>query len=378
MIYILYSADYELFFGRNYLSEQDVLIEPTDRLLDACRTLGIPMTLFADVMCAWRYRELGEPGFADAMEQQMIGAVQDGHDVQLHVHPHWLTAEKGNGEWIIREEAFLLGGGRTPTECSRLAHSLYEKGRDYLNGLLCPVWTDYQCVAHRAGGYGIQPHEREIVDAMIDAGMVIDSSVVPGLVLGNEANRIDFRRMKPSQGHWLVRGSGLRPHHGCQKGLFEIPVVAYRESLFDVFGRVLRASARRLRGYRPAKPVDCRPRGVSIQKARLMERAAAGQVADGGAKRRSWRRLQRQQFELELTTRVEEMLSTTMIYLKKAAGKSSDTFLSFSCHPKAVFDQDLDALATYHLELKRRLGDSLKAISFRQASELISARPGTG
>ena len=45
-IYILYSADYELFLGGNYCDENEVLINPTNDLLDLCDRLKIPLTLF--------------------------------------------------------------------------------------------------------------------------------------------------------------------------------------------------------------------------------------------------------------------------------------------------------------------------------------------
>ena len=35
-LYILYSADYELFLGGNYTDEHEVLIHPTSDLLDMC------------------------------------------------------------------------------------------------------------------------------------------------------------------------------------------------------------------------------------------------------------------------------------------------------------------------------------------------------
>ncbi|MBF0128091.1 MAG: hypothetical protein HQM02_12890, partial [Magnetococcales bacterium] len=89
MLYILYSADYELYLGSNLQPEEEVLIQPTGRLLATCDRLHIPLTLFADLACLWRYRELGSTRFPDSAEAQLQNAIQRRHDVQTHLHPHW-------------------------------------------------------------------------------------------------------------------------------------------------------------------------------------------------------------------------------------------------------------------------------------------------
>jgi hypothetical protein len=105
---LLYSIDYEVFWTRND-DEIRVLVDPTERLLRQAEELGVRYTLFVDVLSLFRYRELGLPRFVDAVEHQLRGAVRRGHDVQTHLHPHWLTAERNGDEWSFDPESFLLG-----------------------------------------------------------------------------------------------------------------------------------------------------------------------------------------------------------------------------------------------------------------------------
>lgn len=52
---------------------------------------------FANVLCPIRYRELGQERFPDAFDAQLRELHELGHDIQLHIHPHWLKATKIGG-----------------------------------------------------------------------------------------------------------------------------------------------------------------------------------------------------------------------------------------------------------------------------------------
>ena len=75
------------------MSEEKVLIDTTEALLTVSEELGIPMNIFCDVACLWRYRKLGQQDFPNAVEKQLRQAIVRGHDVQAHIHPHWLKTD---------------------------------------------------------------------------------------------------------------------------------------------------------------------------------------------------------------------------------------------------------------------------------------------
>ncbi|MBD3297502.1 MAG: hypothetical protein GF341_02525, partial [candidate division Zixibacteria bacterium] len=255
MINILYSNDYELYLGGNHLPEDEVLLRPTESLLAACEDLGIPMTNFVDVACLWRYRESGESSFPDAVDKQLTHALTRGHDVQAHVHPHWMDTNivRGTNDMAHYEtdpDTFLLAhcAQRAGRHLRDFTTGIATRIRRYLDDLLLPVDDDYRCVAFRAGGFGLQPGEHEIIGGLYDAGFRIDSSVVPGMREHTNVNRIDFSDV-PTRGNYFIDANdGLTA--AAQQGLFEIPVLAVgpSDARFALARTLIRKVARRLRG----------------------------------------------------------------------------------------------------------------------------------
>ena len=75
MIHLCLTYDYELFFGKSYCSEKEVLIEPTEKLLGMYDEHNIKVTLFADVCSIMRYEELKIGDFSGLAKQQLKDAV---------------------------------------------------------------------------------------------------------------------------------------------------------------------------------------------------------------------------------------------------------------------------------------------------------------
>ena len=310
---VLYSADYELYLGENLLPEVEVLVEPTAAVLDACETAGVPMTLFCDVACLWRYREEGDEAFPAAVEEQLRDAIRRGHDVQAHLHPHWLHARRENGRWTAPLDTFLVGALGDPAQ-------LLSQAREYLNDLLRPVDPGYACVAFRAGNYGVQPNAERVFAALVETGYRVDSSVVPGLVLQNEVNQVDFRG-------WPERSGPLH-------GVYEVPVASAR------FGPV--AAVRR----RLSRPPYRAPRGLTIQTTAASSPSLGSKLF----------RLD----PLELGADVRRLKAITQRYLRRVG---TDVDFSFSCHPKAVGQLELEALLAYHEWLRSTY--DVDAVTFR-------------
>ena len=150
--YILYSADYELFLGGNYCDETEVLIDPTNDLLDVCDTAKIPLTLFADIFSLLRYKEHNLTSFPDHAEKQLKDTIRRGHDVQSHVHPHWNYTSIQGKTYRVNTDFFLLGNLDTDKEIlySKIRYYL-TTSMQYLQNLLHPVNNTYQCVAFHRG-----------------------------------------------------------------------------------------------------------------------------------------------------------------------------------------------------------------------------------
>ncbi len=217
------SVDYELFWVRND-DEVETLVKPTEALLRAADELGTPFTIFVDLISVWRYAELGRNDFVAAVNAQLVDAVQRGHDVQTHIHPHWLHATRDGARWRFDSKYFLLGNFGDEDEVHRLTRDLLVRAKEYLEGLLRPVAPAYRTVAYRAGGYGIQPGERAILHALVDAGYRIDSSIVPGMWMVTARNRIDFRSVPNQPNYYLSPEGGLE--RAAPAGILEVPILA--------------------------------------------------------------------------------------------------------------------------------------------------------
>lgn len=372
MIYILFSADYELYLGGNYLPEDEVLIEPTKRLLDTCNELGIPLTLFCDVACLWRYRDLGQNEFPNAVEAQLKQSLLNGHDIQSHIHPHWNFTEINNGNYKFNMEKFLLGNlSQDADNCYKISLQYFRKAKDYLETLLKAINQDYRCIAFRAGGYGLQPQEKMILSALIDAGYLIDSSIVPGLFYESNVNRIDFRKIPTMANYYLSGVNGLESP--ANTGIFEIPIVAGKISFRPLFAALVNKLKYRIeknnnksiikRGYN----VQSKGKGNIKLIPRLRQQYMLIKIIEGIIRtliRKRWHLL-------ELGDDAGIMIDLTKNYLKKYEYMNNNIYISCSTHPKALGDRHFATLAKYYKELSKMYGNNLKAITFQQAAKLI-------
>jgi len=367
-IYLLFSADYELYFGENLLSEREVLIEPTEQILKAFEEEGIPITLFADVASVWRYRSLKvDSSYVLLFEDQLRRAIGGGHDVQLHLHPHWMTSKFDGQKWYIDESKFKLsdvGYGHIKSQDFESAEGLIFQGKDYLERLLRPVDPSYQCIAFRAGGYGIQPGERELISALLSAGFKIDSSIVPGMFFKSKVNEIDFRRI-PSKLNYR-----MGPQYGINKednlGIFEIPIAAYPESFYETlfyYLSILRKMMIRVRNKILVVRSEFQSRGKTIQENSPIKQAAS-------------RLLRPSLFLLEFSgplVDVKRMVIGTNRLIKSHSKESLDLYLSASCHPKNVFLSTIQAIREFWRTMVRLYGANIKAITFQEAAKRLES-----
>ncbi len=259
-IVCLLTFDYELWLGRNFLPPEQVLIEPTREVLELCDKLNVAVTFFPDVCCAWTYRKYGFDTFVDSFEKQMIDAMSMGHDVELHLHPHWLNTTYENNQWLISaEKMYLHELGYSPGNDS--ANALISKGVNYLNSLLRPHKSDYRCRIFRAAGAALQPDEDKLIAALIENGIEMDVSVSKFLTLNLDTVKIDYTDV-PSKSHWFMSPeTGIGVDSG--RGILEIPIGTFKAGLGQRAGFL----------WRRARSIK-KMRGTTISRARRQSRLA--------------------------------------------------------------------------------------------------------
>ena len=231
MLNICITSDYELFFNDSSCSEYEALIQPTQNLADALNRKGVKSTFFADVSSILRYRELNLTEFPEQADSQLIKLYQEGHDVQLHIHPHWYQSEIVNGRWVFDNSHYRIhtfGFDSFKKQGGKNAIDIIGESVDYLNQLLCDANPRYKCLAFRAGGFCLQP-EREFLSALIRMGIRVDSSVCKGIFKDSGIHYYSFKHM-PSQANWWVnpdQGLNVPSEINKSKSIYEIPIGSY-------------------------------------------------------------------------------------------------------------------------------------------------------
>lgn len=375
MIYVLYSGDYEIFMGGNYRPESEILLEPTRAAMDVFESIGVPVTFFADLLCLWRYRELGFGEFPDQVDDQLRQAVRRGHDVQMHIHPHWPKTEiecREDGSTHYHVDSVWIYPGPHFGDLYGFMLQQLVSGKEYLTDLLGDLVPDYQCVAYRAGAYGIVPGDREILAALEDAGYLIDSSVVPGfpgLVATGET--VNFSNVPRRGNYRLSREWGLtRP---AEAGIFEIPVAA---AVVREIGPMLRLKIGAIRRRLFPRPPPHVNLGYTAHEGFRRKRPVARPSVASRLKLAVTRTLSPSQWGmLDITGDTRAMLDVTRSYVRRYRDESPDLFFSVSFHPKDFVAHKRGALREYHGMLEGCYGDGIRAITFREAAKLIAPHP---
>jgi hypothetical protein len=216
----LVTLDYEVYFGRRTGTVERCLIEPTEALMDIAGRRGAPLAFFVDVgyLLALRREMRRSAALARdhaAVCRQLKRLVRRGHELQLHIHPHWEDARWEQGEWNLDLARYALHAF-APAEIAGIVKRYLEALRD-LGGACAGR-------AYRAGGWVIQPFDR-LRAALASAGVAIDSTVYPGGHRGGAVRPYDFRRA-PARSRWRFEHDPLVEDAG---GAFlEVPIASRR------------------------------------------------------------------------------------------------------------------------------------------------------
>lgn len=196
---IVLTIDYELHFGRETGNVKECMIDPTYILMNLCEQYNSKMTIFWDILHYYKLMEMENlyPEINNErklIKKQIIDLVKKGHDIQLHLHSHWLDAEYKNSKWIFKYDRFSLqklshsrveDDINTIIGCVKLSKELMEK-------IIKPIDPSYRVNTFRAGGYLIEPFN-VISDALEKNDILIDSSVCPNLSIVNDIFSYNFK-----------------------------------------------------------------------------------------------------------------------------------------------------------------------------------------
>jgi hypothetical protein len=216
---LIIGVDYELFFGPRAGTPERCLIEPADALAACLEEHGVRLVLFVDAGYLVRARrEASHSREAqrqfDLVARQLERLSKRGHDVELHVHPHWEDSHIEGTAWRMHTRRYRLADF---DEASIAA--IIGSNRAVLEEIKAgPV------SAYRAGGWCLQPFGK-IRRALLDNGVVIDSTVYAGGYSPVEARAYDFRGAPRASTPWVFDEDPLRP---TASGPFiEVPISSF-------------------------------------------------------------------------------------------------------------------------------------------------------
>jgi hypothetical protein len=214
--------DYEIFFGTPAGTAQRCVIEPTLALSRVAMKHGAKLVFFVDAGWILRMRsEMAKSavlrGEHDAVCRQVESLARDGHEIQLHIHPHWEDSAWGANGWRLDARRYALQSF-DPSSVSDIV-GRYSAALRGIAGAECAF-------AYRAGGWVIQPFA-QLRAALRAAGVRIDSTVFAGGVSTSPIQPFDFRAA-PAKSRWRF---GDDPLVEDPSGEFlEVPIASRRLS----------------------------------------------------------------------------------------------------------------------------------------------------
>lgn len=219
---ILISLDYEVFFGRRSGSVSRTIIEPTEALRRIAERRGAKLCLFVDAGFLWRLeKHAGESAQLrrdlDAIRRQLTEMVEAGHEIQLHIHPHWEDSPWSGDGWDVQTGRYAL---------HRFSDSGIAEIVSRYHAILARIAGAGNVLAYRAGGWVIQPFARLAVP-LAAAGIRIDSTVYTGGTADSKTHWFDFRGA-PGKSRWRFDDDPLVE---APEGRFlELPIASHRLS----------------------------------------------------------------------------------------------------------------------------------------------------
>ena len=210
------TLDYELYFGAVAGTVKRCLIEPTNALLRVADRNECKLVFFVDAGFIFRLEQQCRTSSEisvqfDDIRRQLTHIVAAGHDIQLHIHPHWEDTHWDGTRWVMDTRRYRIHQF-SPSEISEIVAR-------YRNSLVAASGYDAIC-AYRAGGWAVQPFS-SIANALRENSISIDSSVVPGTHQMDPRFAFDFRSA-PGKGAWRFADDPLLENTDGE--FLEIPI----------------------------------------------------------------------------------------------------------------------------------------------------------
>jgi len=215
---LLLSLDYELFFGANTGTVGKCLLAPISALLNRVEKKGVKLSFFVDAIFLQRLRDQAGRFRClqrdyDTIRSHLEGLNKSGHDIQLHLHPHWLGSSYNGLNWQVDTRQYRLHDF-SDHEIGEIIHS----GKNILEEI-----SNKGVFAFRGGGWCIQPFDR-IAGQLLRENIWLESTVFQGGTSADPTRWYDFKTA-PDKDYWRFTDD---PNHEKDSGPFmEVPISSF-------------------------------------------------------------------------------------------------------------------------------------------------------
>lgn len=345
---LVLSFDHELSLG-GADSYQRNLFAPTEELFGVAAELGVKIVLFTDVLCAMRFRDWDRDGFFEPYCRQLENALLQGHDVQLHIHPHWLDSTWENGTFKPSTSFALsnFAAASPPFDIRGIVGSAY----DFLSHLCSSYDSSYKCIAYRAGGYNFAPATAEILQSLYEKGIRIDSTIIKGYRFKSGISEVDFSGM-PAAANWTIPLSG--PLHACdERGIFEVPIAGKPRTPLNNVPFLVNRVLHRRRGYDSGgRSIHAGNTSIPDKLARLFPRSAWTLGFDEPAQSR------------------DDVMSVLRSYVE-SHGRDDEIICATISHPKSMGAYEFDLMRSFVSDAAAEYGGALEFWTYRDVYEKV-------
>ncbi|MCF6330769.1 MAG: polysaccharide deacetylase family protein [Sulfurimonas sp.] len=218
---IFITLDYEMFFGSKLGNLKTSIIKPTEQLLRVADKNNVKMTFFVDIGYVIKLKQYKVQHTAleedyNLIAEQVKTLASYGHDVQLHIHPHWEDSSFDGSQWNMITHRYRLHDF-SEDEIKDIIYR-YKKALEELTG--------QKIFTYRAGGWCIQPFFK-IKQALQDNELWLDSTLFNnGRAQGN-THSYNFKNM-PKKSQYRFENDPLEE---VKNGYFlEVPISSYKVS----------------------------------------------------------------------------------------------------------------------------------------------------
>lgn len=186
--------DYELYFGANSGSTEHCLLKPTQHLMELSSDHNIPLIFYVDAGYLYQLKKhLHIEHCANdyqLVSDQLKELDAKGHEIALHIHPHWEDSVFENNQWKINAKRYKLANF-SDQQIEEIISKYHQTIIDI---------TGKPCRSYRAGGWCVQPF-LPIKKALEKNNIFKDTSVYFKGIHLSQAHSYDFS-LAPNKDHW--------------------------------------------------------------------------------------------------------------------------------------------------------------------------------